>query len=351
MKKLFAQILACSIVSMSLAGCGSSTPAAPSQASSNASSVSQASSGPESKSEAGSGAAVENSGPVDEEVVKANSDYRITLIVKNLVNPMWTSVYDGAKAAAEAAGCTLTVLAPATPDNNEQQIGQIEQSIAKGEDAIVLLPADGAGIVPGVEEANQAEIPVIDVNTKVDTSTGAKVETFVGVENYDASCSVAEALAKMLGETGDIIILEGKAGASSSVDIVAGANDIFKKYPSIKVVASQTADWSRDKAMTVTQNLLQAYPDAAAIFAANDEMAMGALKAVEEAGKAGEILITGLDANDDAKEAVDSGILAATCDKNGYGQGWAGLMAAVKKLNGETLEERIVVPTSLYVKK
>lgn len=344
MKKLFALILVCSMVSMSLAGCGSKAPA-----SSKASSSSQASSEAVS-SEAPAAVMPEIGGAVDQEVVAANSDYRITLIVKNLVNPMWTSVYDGASAAAQAAGCTLTVLAPATPDNNEQQIGQIEQSIAKGEDAIILLPADGAGIVPGVEEANEAGIPIIDVNTKVDTSTGAQIETFVGVENYDAACDVAEELVKMLGETGEIIILEGKAGASSSVDIVAGANDTFGNYPNIKVVASQTADWSRDKAMTVTQNLLQAYPNASAIFAANDEMAMGALKAVEEAGKAGKILITGLDANEDAKEAVDAGTLAATCDKNGYGQGWAGLMAAVKKLNGETLEERIVVPTSLYVK-
>ena len=347
MKKVIALILSCTMLSTAMIGCGSK---APESTASKASEPAPASSAVASSSSESTAPFDGSAETADKEVVKAIENYNITLIVKNLMNPMWTSVYDGAREAAEAAGCTLTVLAPTTADNNEQQIGLLEQSIAKGEDAIVLVPADGTGIVPGVEEANNAGIPVIDVNTKVDTSTGAKVETFVGVENYDAACDVAEALSDMLGKTGEIIVLEGKAGASSSVDIVKGANDTFAQYSDIKVVASQTADWSRDKAMTVTENLLQANPNVSAIFAANDEMAMGALKAVQEAGKAGKILITGLDANDDAKAAVDAGDLAATCDKNGYGQGWAGLMAAVKKLNGEALDERIVVPTSLYVK-
>lgn len=282
--------------------------------------------------------------------VKANEKYKITLVVKNLTNPMWIAVQEGAQKAADEAGIDLTVLAPATADSNEEQISLIEQSIAKGTDALVVIPADSVGIVPAVEAANSAGIPLIDVNTKIDTSSGCKIETFIAVENYTAAVSVAEKLVEKLGQKGDVIILEGKAGAQSSVDIVAGANDTFAKYPDVNVVASQTASWNRTEAYNVTLNLLEANPNVAAIFAANDEMAMGALEAVSQAGKSGQILITGLDANADAKAAVDAGTLAITCDKNGQGQGYEGVMKAVALLNGETLEPNYVVDTYLYTK-
>ena len=137
---------------------------------------------------------------------------------------------------------------------------------------------------------------------------------------------------------------------SSLLSAVAGANDTFAKYPDVNVVASQTASWNRTEAYNVTLNLLEANPGVAAIFAANDEMAMGALEAVSQAGKSGQILITGLDANEDAKAAVDAGTLAITCDKNGIGQGYEGVMKAVMLLNGETLEPNYVVDTYLYTK-
>lgn len=275
----------------------------------------------------------------------------VTLILKNLTNPMWVAVRKGAEEAARKEGVNLTVLAPTQSESNEEQISEVEQSIAKGESAIVLVPADSSGIVPAVEKANAANIPVINVNTKVDTSSGAKVVTFIACDNYTASLSVAEKLSSLMNQEGSVIILEGKAGAQSSVDIVKGANDTFKKYSGIKVVASQTADWDRSKAMTVTQNLLQAHPDVKAIFAANDEMAMGAVQAVSQAGKAGKILIAGLDANDDAKKAVDAGTMAVTCDKNGHDQGYEGVEAAVKVLNGESVDATMNVKTSLYTKK
>lgn len=275
----------------------------------------------------------------------------MTLILKNLTNPTWVAVKQGAMEAAAKEGVNLTVLAPTQSESNEEQISEMEQSITKKQDAIILVPADSAGIVPGVEKANEANIPVIDVNTKVDTSSGAKIATFIACDNYSASQSVAEKLSSMMNQKGTVIILEGKAGAQSSVDIVKGANDTFKKYSGIKVVASQTADWDRSKALTVTQNLLQAHPDVSAIFAANDEMAMGAVQAVAQVGKTGKILVTGLDAEDDAKKAVDAGTLAITCDKNSHDQGYYGVQAAVKVCRGESVDSTMTVTTSLYLKK
>ncbi|HHW02598.1 MAG TPA: sugar ABC transporter substrate-binding protein [Thermoanaerobacterales bacterium] len=269
---------------------------------------------------------------------------KVVMILKNLVNPTWQAVKKGGEDAAAKLGVELTVLAPLKADNNEEQIRQVEDSITKKVDAIILVPADTKGIIPAVEKANAAGIPIINVNTKVG---GGKTETFVAVENYDAASKVAEALAKKMGEKGKVIILEGKAGAQSAIDLKNGAVDTFKKYPNINVVASQTANWNRAEAMQVTQNLLQAHPDINAIFASNDEMAMGAVEAVNQAGLTGKIMIAGLDANKDAIQAIKEGKMTLTCDKKSYDQGYQGVEAAFKILNNEPVDERIVVETTI----
>jgi len=270
--------------------------------------------------------------------------FRVTLILKNLVNPMWLAVKEGGESAAEEHGVELTVLAPLKADNNEEQIRQVEDSITQQVDAIVLIPSDSQGIIPAVEKANQAGIPVINVNTKVG---GGQTETFVAVENYDAASKVAKAVAEKLGGKGKVIILEGKAGAQSAIDLKQGAVDTFATYENIEIVASQTANWNRAEAMQVTQNLLQAHPDVNAIFASNDEMAMGAVEAVDQAGLTGKIIIAGLDANRDALEAIKEGKMTLTCDKRGFEQGYVGVETAVKVLNNEPIDDRIVVDTTI----
>ncbi len=261
--------------------------------------------------------------------------YKVTLILKNLVNPMWLAVKEGAEAAAAEYGVELTVLAPLKADNNEEQIRQVEDAITKQADAIVLIPSDSQGIIPAVEKANQAGIPVINVNTKVG---GGQTETFIAVENYDAASKVAKAVAEKLGGKGKVIILEGIAGAQSAIDLKQGAVDTFGTYEGIEIVASQTANWNRAEAMQVTQNLLQAHPDVDAIFASNDEMAMGAVEAVDQAGLTGKIIIAGLDANRDALEAIKEGKMTITCDKMGFDQGYVGVETAVKVLNNEPVK-------------
>lgn len=274
---------------------------------------------------------------------KGNEPYEIVVIEKNLTNPIWVALQEGALQAGEDAGVKVTVLAPNTAESNEEQISLIQQSIAKGVDALVVIPADGTGIVPAIAEANAAGIPVINVDTRID-STICKIESFIAVENYTAGVEAAEALAAQMQEAGDVIILEGKPGTQSSIDIVGGANDVFAKYDGINVVASQAANWNRTDGYNVALNLLEANPDAKAIFAANDEMAMGALQAVQQAGKDGEMFVAGLNANPDAVEAVKAGQLSLTYDKNGNLQGYSAVMAAVMVLNGEEIETEYEVP-------
>lgn len=281
----------------------------------------------------------------------AKDSYEIVVIEKNLTNPIWIALQEGAIQAGEDAGCKVTVLAPNTPESNEEQISLIQQQIARGVDGLVVIPADGTGIIPAIEEANAAGIPVINVDTKINREGGTcTVDTFIAVENYTAGVEAAKGLAEKMNGAGDLIILEGKPGTQSSIDIVGGANEVFAQYPDINIVASQAANWNRTDGYTVALNLLEANPDATAIFAANDEMAMGALQAVAQNGKEGQILIAGLNANPDAKEAVDNGQLALTFDKNGTLQGYSAVMAAVTVLNGDKVESAYEVPGLLYTK-
>lgn len=347
MKKIWKRTLAgmgAALMALSFTGCTSDEPAPSAQDEKPAQTDTQTPDTPDTTND-------NSSGKTSADTLKATAkeSYKIAVIEKNLTNPIWIALQEGAEQAGKDAGCEVTVLAPNTPESNEEQISLIQQQIAKGVDALVVIPADGTGIIPAIEEANSAGIPVINVDTRIDTSN-CSVDTFIAVENYRAGVEVAEALAEKMNGEGDVIILEGKPGTQSSIDIVGGANDVFAKFDGINVVASQAADWNRTKGYTVTLNLLEANPDVTAIFAANDEMAMGAQQAVAQSGKDGQIMIAGLNANPDAKEAVDAGTLTMTYDKNGNLQGYSAIMAAVAKLNGDSIESAYEVPGILYVK-
>ena len=269
-------------------------------------------------------------------------NYEITLLVKNLTNPYFVAVKDGAEQAGADYGVTVTVKSP-SEESNDEQISIIQQEIARGVDALIIIPSDGDGIIPAVEDANNAGIPVFACDTRIN---GGDVISFIAAENYAAGYTIACALADAMGGKGTVIVLEGKAGASSAVDIAAATKDVFGGvdetgtglYPDITLVASQTANWNRTDAYNVTLNLLEGNPDVTAILGSNDEMAMGALQAVDQAGKTGQILIAGINGTDEAKKAVDDGLLCVDIDKGQYDQGYYSVVAAIAYLNGEEVE-------------
>jgi len=290
--------------------------------------------------EAGVNATSANAGDQDEKK-------EVVIILKNLIDPFFTTMRDGAQAAADKYGINLTVLAPLQANNNQEQIQQVEQSIAKKVDAVVLVPADSSGIVPAAKQLNENNIPIINVNTRIAKDSDVKIETFVKADDYSAANATAKKLAEMIGGEGEVIILEGVTASQTSIDLTAGAVDAFNEFPGIKIVAQQSANFDRVTGMTVTQNLLQAHPNVKAIFAANDEMALGAVEAVDQAGKMDQILIAGINGSSGAIESIKAGKLALTCDKNPYMQGYMGVEAAAKLLMGETLEEETVIPIAM----
>jgi len=275
----------------------------------------------------------------------ARPKYKIALIVKNLVNPFWIMMKNGVEQEAARLGVEVATYAPTKPDNVEEQVKIMEDLINKKIDGFVLVAADAKGIIPGIEKANAANIPVAMANSN---TAGGKTVTFSAVENYDAMVLVTEYMAKKLNGKGKVVILDGVLGSQTGQDRKRAMEDVLKKYPGIEILAAQTALFQRAEGMKVMENLLVRFPKIDAVLAANDEMALGAIQAIEAAGRQKEILVSGFDANNDALKAIAQGKLTVTANQRPEQQGAKALEALVQYLDGKRdIPPRIVIEVTL----
>src|SRR6266513_1232388 len=241
---------------------------------------------------------------------------RIALVLKTLHNPFFIDMQKGAEEAAKKLGVVLIVQAAEREVDVEKQMQIIENLIQTKVAALCVTPSGSREIVPAIEKANRAGIPVVIVDTRVDPKTmgesKGKIATFIGSDNYEGGKLAGEFIAKKLGGKGKVAILEGIPGHETGDSRLKGFRDAVKATPGIEIVASQTANWERDQGFNVFQNMLQAHPDIDAVFAASDLMALGAIEAIAAAGKTGKIRVIGFDALDDAKKAIAAGTMDAS---------------------------------------
>ncbi|MCL2220762.1 MAG: sugar ABC transporter substrate-binding protein [Oscillospiraceae bacterium] len=277
----------------------------------------------------------------------------MVLMLKDYTNPVWIEAAAGARAAAEHFGIgDLLIQAPVVSNDNLEQIQLIEQAIARGLDIYVLIPSDSIGIVPAVYSLNEANIPVINLNTWINAEgTNAFFETFIIADNYTCAQYAAHQLAYLAGGEGEVVLLQGPSGGQVTIDLTRGAVDTFALYPGIEIVDMVDARFERATAYMTMQNLLQAHPNLRMVFSCNDEMALGALAALEAAGRRNNdenhIFIGGIDGNQEAIRAVLEGRLDFTVDKSFFRQGWAGVEIAAMFLDGHTLPE--LIPLEIHL--
>ena len=270
-----------------------------------------------------------------------DGSFKIGLSVSTLNNPFFVTLSDGAKAKAEELGATLTVVD--AQDNAAKQASDVEDLIQQGVDLILINPTDSEAVVATVEAANAADIPVITVDR---SSEGGDVVAHIASDNIAGGELAGEYLLELVGEGAQVVELEGIAGSSAARDRGEGFNNIAKEK--LDVVAKQTANFNRAEGLTVMENILQGNPDVKAVFAHNDEMALGALEAIEAAGK--DILVVGFDATEDAVKSVEDGKLAGTVAQKPDLIGQKAIEAAVKSLKGEKVEASIPVELELIKK-
>ncbi len=274
--------------------------------------------------------------------------YKIAFIVKSLQSPFFLSMMEGAEQCdRDFDEISVDILAPQTPYNIDEQIQLVEQSITNKVDAIVITPCDSMGIVPAIKKANAANIPVITSNTK---SAGGTILSFVGVENYDVGHSLAVALCEKLNGAGNVLLMEGRAGNSTSEERVAGAKDGFAEFPGITLIDSQPGDWERAKGMTVMENWLQTYDDIDGVLTLTNDMGLGALEALRAAGRDDIISIT-FDIDEYVAEAIQNGEIYATGNQNEKSQAYIAIASALFHLKGYAVDTNQILPIKVITKE
>jgi ribose transport system substrate-binding protein len=265
----------------------------------------------------------------------------VALVLKTLNNPFFIELADGAREAADSLGIELLVQAPDREIDVEKQMQIVENLLQTDVDVLALAPSGSREIVPAVVKANQAGIPVVVVDTRVDAAAlaaaGGRVETFIGSDNVNGGRIAGQFVARALNGQGRVAIVEGIPGHETGDSRLRGFREAIAEHPGIEIVASQTANWERDQAFNVTQNLLQSHPDLQALFAANDVMALGAVEAVAAAGRTGDLIVVGFDAQDEARAAIADGAMDATVAQHPREMGRLAVESAWRLLQGESV--------------
>jgi ribose transport system permease protein len=275
----------------------------------------------------------------------SSTTQKVGLSLSTLNNPFFVQIKSGAQAEAKKLGVDLTV----TDAQNDasQQANQLQNFTSEGLGSIIVNPVDSDAAGPSVRGANKAGIPVVGVDRAVNKANTAAL---VASDNIEGGKLAAKALAEKLGGQGKIIILQGQAGTSASRERGAGFAEGLKAYPGIQVLAKQPADFDRTKGLDVMANLLQAHPDVQGVFAENDEMALGAIKAL--GSKAGtSVQVVGFDGEPDGLAAVKAGTLYASVAQQPTQLGRIAVDNALRAAEGKKVEQTVKVPVKVVTKE
>lgn len=269
---------------------------------------------------------------------------RLGLSISTLNNPFFVNLRDGAQRAADEAGAEL-LIADAQNDAARQQ-SDVQNLVTQQVDAILVNPVDSDAIVPAIEAANQANVPVLALDR---AASGGEVVTLIASDNVEGGRIAARELIELVG-SGPVAQLEGVPGTSAARDRGRGFQEVIDGQGNVNLVASQPANFDRAQALNVTQNILQANPEIRGIFAQNDEMALGAVRALgNRAG--GEVKVVGFDAIEDALQAIQDGTMNATVAQQPARIGELGVENAIEVVNGGDVPDNIPVEVRLVTQE
>lgn len=248
---------------------------------------------------------------MEDEFLSVNGDpISVAWVGKTLNNPWWISVADIAEKEAGNLGIDFSIALPEEEVDLEKQVAIIEAAIERGVDAIILSASSSSGVIPVVQRARAAGIKIVSFDTRIDDPSLSDV--YVGADDVQGAYKAGKYIAERLNGRGQVGIITGLLAQSTGVDRRKGFLDAIAEYPNIEVVAEAGAEWRSDLAADATANILTANPDIDAIFASNDQMAVGMVSAAQAAGKSqDDLILVGYDGILDAVNLVLSGDLDA----------------------------------------
>jgi len=261
----------------------------------------------------------------------------MTLAVSTLNNPFFVDLRDGAQKEADAQGINLSVVD--AQNDSATQANQLATAATNGSAGVIINAVDTETAEAGLAPVVKADLPIVAVDRAVGDT---KIASFVASDNVAGGEQAAKALAEAIDGKGKIIVLEGVPGASATNERGEGFTKGLKEFKDIEVVSKQTANFDRAEALDVVTNLMQSNPDAVGVLAMNDEMALGAIQALDDkAGK--DVKVVGFDGTDDGFKAVLAGTLVATIAQNPAELGKQSVQMLSKSINGEEVEANVQV--------
>ncbi|MBY0052169.1 sugar ABC transporter substrate-binding protein [Brevibacillus agri] len=261
---------------------------------------------------------------------------KIYVVLKTLNSEYFQFIEAGAKAAFQDFNVDGTIMAPSNQTQVMEQVNMIEDLLNKNPDGLVLTPSQPVAVVSALAKYKAKDIPVVLLDSDVDWEDKT---TFIGNDDALSGQKAGETLAAKLSRGDKVAILEGISGTPTSAKRVQGAREALEQAGMI-VAASEAANWDRVEAVSVMENVLQAHPDIKGVVAANDEMALGAIRASEAKGK--DIAVVGMDGIIEAIESIQKGSMDASIAVKTYDMGYKGVENAVKAIRKETVPKQIV---------
>jgi ribose transport system substrate-binding protein len=274
----------------------------------------------------------------------AQAAAKIALVVSTLNNPYFVTLADGAKSKAKELGYDLIVLD--SQNDTAKELSNVEDALNKNVKALLLNPVDSDAAKAGIREAEAQKVPVLTLDR---SAKGVTVTSHIASDNVAGGRLAGELIVRQLNGKGNVVELQGQPGTDAARDRSNVFRQALAAAPGLKIVASQPANFDRTQGLNVMENILQAHPNVDAVFAADDEMALGAIKAIEAAKV--KVLVVGFDGTPDAIAAVKNGTMYATIAQQPSLIGSLGVEEADKVIKGQPATASIPVPLKVIDKK
>lgn len=281
-----------------------------------------------------------------EESAEGGRPLVIGVSLLNLSNEYIVMLNEAIESRAEELGVKLIV--NDAQRSADRQVRQVENFILQKVDAIILNPCEREASSPAVDRAKEAGIPIINVNSE----TRSEPTAFVGSSDIESARLAMDYIARRLDGQGRVLMMQGFLGQTAQIQRDQGAREVLQEHPGLQLLADQTAEWDRAKAITLMENWIQSFGDRIdAVFAQNDEMAMGAVIALEQANMKDRVVVVGVDAIADALQAIKAGRLDATVFQDAQAQGCRAVETAVNIVRDQPFEKNVLIPFRLVTRE
>ncbi len=279
----------------------------------------------------------------------SSSSFTICSVQNSADHPSITQIIDGMNAEAAVDGAKITQFDPAA--DPQKQASMIQDCITKKPSVIAVNAVDPVAVIPSLKAAFDAGIPVVMFNADTNAEGRAYTRTFVGAQSYDQGYAVGQMMAKAMDGKGNVVIIQGNPGQTDVINRQAGLEAGWKDAgATFNVLSTQTAHWSKDEAVTVMNAFLTKYPNIDAVMASDDGMGLGALQAIQAAGKQGQIKVYGVGGFKQACQAIKDGTYAGTALQTSYMIGVYTVRAAYDLWQDRLVSNQVLTPTAPVTK-